>query len=455
MSERNYTSHLEVLQRRAETALERFGFDALLLSAGKLKYAFLDDRPYPFVASPHFKQWVPLIEHPGSWVVVVPGRRPKVIVVMPDDFWDRPPSTPSGSWTNEVELVVVRCADDVVQHLPALPRLAIVGEPDSGVGSFIPNNPPRLLAFLHHARGIKTEYELDQLRAAARRAALGHRAAREAFKAGESERDIHTAYLVATGHTDLDLPYGSVVALNEHSATLHHQQQDKTAPYESHSLLIDAGAEANGYASDVTRTWCSRDADFEALIRAVTQAQLGLVDAVRVGVDFRLLHLQAHESIATILNNHGIVKLGVEAAIAAGITKTFFPHGLGHLIGVQVHDVGGWLDDEGAREIERPSDHPFLRLGRRLDAGMSVTIEPGLYFIPSLLAKLQQCKHSSAVNWTLVRHLQTFGGIRIEDDVVCHDDGPENMSRDALTKLAVPAHQGALGGVSTCERRER
>lgn len=452
MSDRNYASHLRTLQQRAEAALERFGFDALLIPAGKVKQAFLDDRPYPFVPNPHFKHWVPLTEHPGSWVVVTPGKRPKAVVVIPDDYWDRPPTTPSGPWTNELDLVVVRAPEDAAQHLPTYPRLAIVGEIDSGVGIFTPNNPARLVAYLHHARGIKTAYELDQMRAAARRASLGHRAAREAFKAGASERDIHTAYLVATGHTDLDLPYGSVVALNDHSATLHYQQQERTAPYESHSLLIDAGAEVNGYASDVTRTWCSRDADFEALIRAVTQAQLGLVDAIRVGVDFRLLHLQAHESIATILNNHGIVKLGAEAAISAGITKYFFPHGLGHLIGVQVHDVGGWLDDEGSREIERPADHPFLRLGRRLEAGMALTIEPGLYFIPSLLAKLQHCKHSASVNWTLVRHLQTFGGIRIEDALVCHDGGPENMSRDAITKLASPSRLDEVA--ASCDRRK-
>ena len=435
-----YAQHLSQLQQRTESALARCGFDALLIASGIEKYAFLDDRPYLFQPKTHFKHYLPLVNHPNSWLLLRPGHKPRVVYYQPDDYWHVPPSAPTGEWVQHVELIVISRAEDAAAHLKVPGRLAIIGEADAALDGVVPNNPADLLNLLHYPRACKSEYELEQMRAASRRAAPAHMAARKAFLAGASEAEIHRAYLIAAGHTDRDLPYGNIVALNEHCAVLHYQYQDEQAPAESRSFLIDAGAQVNGYASDITRTWThgnAASAEFDALLAAMESAQLALVDEVRAGVDYRDIHLSTHRRIAAILQAQGIVKMSVEAQIAERLTSIFMPHGTGHLLGLQVHDVGGFMADESGALAPKPEGHPYLRLTRTLQPGMVVTIEPGLYFIPTLLRQLRASPAAASVDWALVERLSRFGGIRIEDDVVCRAEGaPENMTRDAFAALA-------------------
>ena len=432
-----YASHLAHLQQGAEAALARCGFDALLIASGVEKYAFLDDRPYLFQPNPHFKHWVPLTTNPDSWLVIRPGRKPKVVYYQPDDYWHVPPSAPNGEWVDLVELVVISRREDAIEHLKLPGRLAIIGEADAALDGVQPNNPQALLDVLQYQRAYKTGYELEQMRAASRRAVPAHRAAKAAFQAGGSELDIHRAYLAASGHTDRDLPYANIVALNEHGAVLHYQYQDASPPPQSRSLLIDAGAAVNGYASDITRTWSAGDERFDALLAAMEALQLALVDEVRAGVDYRDIHMSTHRRVAGVLESQGIVRMSVEAQLAQRVTSTFFPHGIGHLIGLQVHDTGGFMADDCGTVSPKPEGQPYLRLTRPLAAGMVVTIEPGLYFIPTLLRQLRAGPAAGAVDWDLVDHLARFGGVRIEDDVVCRAEGaPENLTRDAFESVA-------------------
>lgn len=432
-----YTDHLDTLQRQAESALERTGHDTLLIAAGIEKYAFLDDRPYLFQPNPHFKHWLPLTQHPHCWLAVRPGKRPRVVYHQPDDYWHVPPSAPSGEWVDAVELVVIREPGQAAAALSdcVTPRTAILGEADAALPGLVPNNPEPLLNLLHWARGTKTPYELEQMRAAQRRAVPGHLAARAAFLRGESEAAIHRAYLVACGHTDRDLPYGNIVGLNEHAAVLHYQYQDESPPAEARSFLIDAGAQVNGYASDITRTWAAPGHDeFAALVAAMEAEQLGLVDEVREGVDYRDIHLSAHRRTARLLRGAGLVKMSEEAMVEQRVTHAFFPHGIGHLLGLQVHDVGGFMAGETGGVADKPEGHRYLRLTRRLQPGMVVTIEPGLYFIPMLLRELRASPHAAQVDWDAVERLSRYGGVRVEDDVACRAGGqaPENLTRDAF-----------------------
>lgn len=434
----HYARHLAELQRRSEDALARSGYDALAIASGIEKFAFLDDRPYLFQPNPHFKHWLPLTAHPHSWLLIRPGHKPRLVYYQPDDYWHVPPSDPSGEWVAHFEVIVISEPAQARRHLQVDGRLAVIGEADAALEGLQPNNPEALLNLLHYQRACKTEHELEQMRAASRRAAPAHIAARQAFLAGASELEIHRAYLAACGHTDRDLPYTNIVALNEHGAVLHYQYQDAVAPAESRALLIDAGAQVNGYASDITRTWSAGgNAEFDALLAAMEREQLGLVDEVRNGVDYRDIHLSAHRRTARVLRELGIVQgLSEEALVAERITATFFPHGIGHLLGLQVHDIGGFMADESGTPSPKPEGHPYLRLTRTLAPGMVVTIEPGLYFIPTLLSKLRATPQGAAVNWPLVERLARFGGVRIEDDVVCRADGaPENLTREAFAAL--------------------
>jgi len=443
-----YRAHLLQLQSRCEPLLAAQGFDALAIAAGVEKVAFLDDRAYPFHANPHFLHWLPLTQHPGSWLLVRPGRAPLLVYLQPEDYWHAPPAAPAGYWVEGFEIVVVRTPEQAAQQLSAVvpARLAVLGEADAALpGLAAPNNPERLMAALHHARAFKTPYEVQLMRAANRRAALGHLAASAAFEAGGSELDIHGAYLTASGQAERELPYGNIVGLGEHAAVLHWQHQDVRPPAVPRTLLVDAGAACGGYAADITRTWLHPEApsgaardDFAALLAGMEALELALVDEVRAGIEYIDIHLSAHRRIAQLLLDVGVLRgVSAEAALVQGLSGAFFPHGIGHLLGLQVHDIAGLQTDAAGTRRERPEGHPFLRLTRRLDAGMVVTIEPGLYFIPMLLAELQAGPHSACVDWARVDALRPFGGIRIEDDVVCRGaaEAPENLSREAFTAL--------------------
>jgi Xaa-Pro dipeptidase len=121
-----------------------------------------------------------------------------------------------------------------------------------------------------------------------------------------------------------------------------------------------------------------------------------------------------------------------ESAVETGVSTAFFPHGLGHPIGLQVHDVAGFQKDDSGGTIPRPASHPYLRFTRTLEARMVVTIEPGIYFIDLLLAKLKEKPQSKDINWNKVDKFRRYGGIRIEDDIVCTSGEPENLTRDAF-----------------------
>jgi Xaa-Pro dipeptidase len=427
-----HRAHVDTQMLRAAAALERVGRAHLLIAAGSERYQFLDDRPYPFRVNPHFKAWLPLDAHPGCWLKITPGQKPHLFYFQPDDFWHKPPADPTGYWTEQCTISIIRDAGELSALLPPARTCAIVGEPEAAVGDHVPDNLPALLDYLHFHRAYKTPYEIELMRRANRRAVRGHRAAEAAFRAGASEHGVHQAYLAASGHGDLDLPYGNIVCLNQHAAILHYQHREHRAPEEHRSLLIDAGASCAGYAADITRTFSGKQGDFSALLKGVDRIQQQLVDGVRPGRDYRDLHLECHRLLGGLLIEAGVIRCGIEEALALGLTSTFFPHGLGHLIGLQVHDVAGFAAGEDGGRIERPAGHPFLRLTRPLAPGMAVTIEPGLYFIDSLLSKLRASDPARHLDWTRVDALAPFGGIRVEDDVVCTAAAPENLSRDAF-----------------------
>jgi Xaa-Pro dipeptidase len=139
--------------------------------------------------------------------------------------------------------------------------------------------------------------------------------------------------------------------------------------------------------------------------------------------------------LAGVLREHGFLRMSAESAVESGVTGAFFPHGLGHPIGLQVHDVAGFQQGERGGSIARPDGHPYLRMTRVLEPGMVVTIEPGLYFIDMLLAELRDKPVAADIDWAKVDHFRQYGGIRIEDDVACTDDAPENLTRDAFGML--------------------
>ena len=428
-----YADHLETVRQRADIALERGGYERLVIPSGTLHYQVFDDRDYPYAVNPHFKHWLPITNAPGSWIVHAPGKRPQLIFLQPRDYWHVVPSDPTGPWVEHFDITIVRTPEEAAKHLPPIStRMAILGESQSTLGHAAPNNPEPVLAYLDYQRAFKTPYEIEMMREATRRGVRAHRAAERAFRAGLSEFGIHMAYCQAAGQDANELPYGNIIALNEHGAVLHYTDRDRLAPRPSRSLLIDAGASHAGYACDITRTYSAQDDEFKAMIDAVDAAQQLMCDQVRAGTDYRRIHLDAHLALAGILKDFGIINLMPESAVESGVSNAFFPHGIGHGIGLQVHDVAGFAESDAGGSIDKPEGHPYLRLTRTLAPGMVVTIEPGIYFIDMLLEKLREAGHRSSVDWEKVESFKPYGGIRIEDDVVCTDGAPINLTREAF-----------------------
>jgi Xaa-Pro dipeptidase len=433
--ERAFGAHLDVICARTAAALEACGYTALLLYAGSPLPVFEDDRSYPFEVNAPFKVWVPLADAPGSFVWFEPGSRPTLILERPEDYWYKPADMPHGYWVRHFAIRTVADRAAARRQLPAdLSRVAYIGDGFAeltgwGLGAV---NPQPLMRRLDYERAVKTPYELTCLREANRLGALGHRAAADAFEAGGSEFEIELAFLRACGLREQELPYNPIIALNAGGAVLHYQVLEKAPPAERLSLLIDAGAEFAGYASDITRTYSGGDPDFAALITRMDRLQQTLCASVRAGVDWREVHLKAHELTAEVLSEAELVRCGADEALGSGLTSVFLPHGIGHLLGLEVHDVGGFMRSPEAGEIPRPDGHPYLRLTRVLREGFVVTMEPGIYFIPQLLSAARADARGRRINWSRVEALARFGGIRIEDDLAVTARGCENLTRDAF-----------------------
>jgi Xaa-Pro dipeptidase len=330
---------------------------------------------------------------------------------------------------------VVGSLDQVAGCLGPLPsRTALLGPPAQFdvMGVAGERNPAALIQHLDYHRAWKTDYELACIRAATASAVLGHRGAAEAHAAGDSEFEILLDVPRASGQTTAALPSPPLIGAGRHAAVLHsqHYRQDRRP---AGSLLIDAGCAQFGYASDITRTHVLAGHDaFAALRDDLDERQRELCGRVAPGLAFAELHHAAHAEIAAVLIRHGILRGSVESALERGLTHAFFPHGLGHLLGLQVHDVGGRQADAAGAELEAPAAYPRLRLLRTLEAGFTLTIEPGIYFIDSLLDTLRTQPAGADVDWDRVAALHPCGGIRIEDNVLVTPDGHDNLTRTAF-----------------------
>ncbi|WP_100658131.1 Xaa-Pro dipeptidase [Alteromonas flava] len=429
----DYAKHIEILQARTREALENEALDGLVIHSGQSKVMFLDDNHYPFHVNPQFKAWLPVVDNPNCWLVVDGVSKPKLIFYRPVDFWHKVPPEPAAFWTQHFDIVLLKQANAVEKHLPYdKDKYAYVGEfiEVAQALGFHQVNPDRVMHYLHYHRAYKTDYELSCMRLANKTAVAAHRAAEQAFMQGKSEFDINLAYLNAARQGENQVPYCNIVALNENASILHYMALESQPPQQHRSFLIDAGASFNGYAADITRTYCNQPHEFNDLISRVDNLTKLLATELQPGIDYADIHRKAHDGIAEILSDAHIVNLSAQQIVDKGISRTFFPHGIGHFLGLQVHDVGGLIADERGTPKPAPDDHPFLRCTRTVEARQVFTIEPGLYFIDSLLDDLRSSDNSQYINWDRVAEFKPFGGIRIEDNVIVHPKSIENMSRD-------------------------
>jgi Xaa-Pro dipeptidase len=428
-----YPSHLETVKARHDKALAEAGYDHIIIFGGEIHIQFLDDSCYPFKVNPHFKSWVPVVTNPHCFIVYTPGKTPLLVYYQPVDYWYKPAAAPSGYWVEHFDVRVIDSPEKAKESFPKDGRTAFVGEASELHGGDA--NPEGLLNALHFERSWKTDYEIACITEANVLGVRGHRAAARSFKEGKSEFEIHIDFLLHSSQAEEELPYGNIVALNQNASVLHYLNHEREQPGDlRYSFLIDAGAQYHGYASDITRTYArDQEGEFAALIAAMDTMQQRLCTMAMPGTNYIDIHMAAHDGVAQILRDFGFVReLHADDIVAKKISSAFFPHGVGHFLGLQVHDVAGFHQDRAGCIIAKPKGHPYLRLTRVIDPRMVFTIEPGLYFIESLLGDLQKSENAPYVNWPKVDEFRKFGGIRIEDDIVMTDDGHINVTRDAF-----------------------
>jgi Xaa-Pro dipeptidase len=427
-----YSRHVERLQAETEKALAEAGFDSLVVSSGAPFTYFADDRDAPFEPAPHFAHWCPL-DGPHHLVHVVPGQKPRLVRHAPEDYWYEQGGVTDPFWLGAFRFEEAGGVEAAWKALGRPANAAYVGnESGRAVEAGLDANPVTLTPRLDWVRSYKDEYEVHCIEQASMRGARGHRAAREAFAAGASELEIHQAFVQAVGCTEAELPYTTIVALDEKAATLHYE---KKRPFrDGKVLLLDAGAQVRRYACDITRTTPvpGGDARFAALVRALDALEQDLARAATPGRPYLDVHLDAHRGVARILADLRLVRVSAEETLAKGYTHPFFPHGIGHHLGIQVHDVAGKQADPSGTPAPPPKEHPYLRNTRTIEPGHVFTIEPGIYFIPMLLRPFRSGPQSAAFDWEAIDALAPLGGVRVEDNVVVTTAGPRNLTREHL-----------------------
>ena len=303
-----------------------------------------------------------------------------------------------------------------------------------------PGHTPLIDAVIQMRR-VKSADELRQMRSAAGHTIAAHEAVMRATRPGVSERALAALFRAVLDANGCDLGYG--IILTQRGEVLHNFHHTGTLE-EGRLLLLDGGGEvASGYGVDVTRTWpvsgtfSPRQA---SAYSAVLAAQDASIARCRPGVGYRDVHDASSLVIARFLADEGLITVSPEDAVAEGAHALFFPHGVGHHLGMDVHHLENFGDRPSYPEDrQRPAQFGtcYLRLDLPLEAGWVVTVEPGFYVVPAILDDpTLRARFASMVNFDRAAEWLGFGGIRIEDDLVITSGEPENLSGKAPKSIA-------------------
>jgi Xaa-Pro aminopeptidase len=297
------------------------------------------------------------------------------------------------------------------------------GRPVRGLG-VTPEPDAELRDALIGVRRPKDDVEVERMRAAAHATRAGFAELVALIEPGRSERELQVALEAAFLRNGGDfLAFETVVAAGDHAAVLHFAPTGR-ALRDGELLLVDAGAEFRGYASDVTRTYAvgGAFAPEQALVyETVRQAGEAAIAACRPDVEWREVHRAAALVIADGLVDVGMLRGRRESLVESGAVTLFFPHGVGHMVGLGVRDAGPASD-----ETREPAPGlPRLRVDIPLAPRQAWTVEPGVYVVPALLAR---ARGRDDVVWDRVDQLRGFGGVRLEQNVLIGDDGCEVLT---------------------------
>jgi Xaa-Pro aminopeptidase len=452
-------SHSSVFRARRErlaklrlSELRKGEKTPVILASGWARPRNFAHNVYPFRAESHFLYFVGA--HIEGALLSLSGSSACLFMEPPDpemELWMGRAKTLS-EWSEQLGLPVRPLEEFTLDVEPAcIPpqdeetaswMAALLERPvDAQLGPDLEGADADLGAQIIECRLFHDDGAVAQLELAAEGSAAAHRAGMRATRHATREREVRGAMegaLVAAG-----LCPGYTPIVTTHGEILHAERSDG-ALTSGQLLLCDVGGETReGWNADITRTW-PVNGEFSPTQRDVYQAVLDVqeraIEGVRVGVDYAELHLQALRHMAESLVDLGILKGTTDALVETGAASVFFPHGLGHLLGLDVHDMEDLGDAAGYAPGQKRSAHPTLstlRLRRVLKENMYVTIEPGFYQVPLLLERAKaDASVRQFVDWSRLEAFSDVRGIRIEDDVLVGEKGPRVLSASAPKEIA-------------------
>ena len=414
----------EVIENRRSRVEAALGSDAplVLVAAGEsLGKPGGHDQVYPF------------IPHPEYYWLTGSRRRRGVIAFDPADGWShfvQPVTEDERLWEGEPE---VPEGEDVAQ-LPAWlesrsdRKMVVLGQPVEILWDLSRDDElaAATQASLDAVRRVKDAAELDLVRRAARATAAGHEKAREFICAGVTERRIQIeleAEMYRNGATGMG--FDTIVGTGTNAAVLHFAPGGRQVQ-ETDLVLVDAGGEVLGYTADVTRTYPASGVftpEQQAIYDLVLAAEHQAISLCKPGVEWHDVHRAAALVLALGLRDLGLLTGEVDGLLESGAVALFFPHGIGHMLGLGVRDVGGCA--QGRQEDQRYCG-ARLRVDMPLEEGFLMTVEPGLYFVPAMLDSPERRRQfANQIHWDHLARWRQVGGVRIEDDVLVTSDDPE------------------------------
>jgi Xaa-Pro aminopeptidase len=284
-------------------------------------------------------------------------------------------------------------------------------------------------------RSIKIPEEIAEMERALDTSYEMYTAAMRMAKSGVYEREIVGRMEGIALSAGCHMAFPTILTIN--GQTLHNHYHGNMLE-KGRLVVCDSGAESPmHYASDITRT-IPVDGEFterqKEIYEIVLKTQLTAIQSIKPNVNYREIHIQAAKTIASGLKDVGLIKGDVDEAVKNGVHAMFFPHGLGHQIGLDVHDMEDLGENfVGYDEKYQRSDQfglAYLRFGRKLEEGLVITVEPGIYFIPALIDKWKaEKKFPDFIDYDKAETYKDFGGIRIEDNVLVTKDGSRVLGK--------------------------
>lgn len=314
------------------------------------------------------------------------------------------------------------------------------------------SNP--LIRTIVQQRSVKSTAEVAEVENALLVTAEMHEEAMSMATPGRVEREIAGRITGIAEARGTGLSFRQTCSI--HGEVLHNHEYDNSLTAND-LLLVDAGASSSEYyAGDITRVtpvggrFTSRQRD---IYRAVLDAEESAIDAIRPGISYREVHLHSARVLTEHLVEIGLMNGPVEDAVDAGAHALFFPHGLGHFLGLDAHDMENLGEDVVGYGDDQTRSDQFglhtLRLARPLQPGFVLTVEPGCYFIPKLIRRWRSNeRHSEFINYEKVADFEGFGGIRIEDDVLVTDEGAHVLGPEIPKSIAAVEHHATDGAIN-------